>query len=162
MLAEREASPALVTAALHDIGLVNADDRAAPAPRGCKHEEIGADALGRGSMAVTLRSGTSRRRCLTATDAAYRNLSPGSPSASNWGGPYRRAAWCGAEEHGRGDPPAPLGQAAKYPALRCGSRPFSARTSLGAWNGGSVAIVVTFRQNGRNGGRHCPQRQPKP
>ena len=101
MLAEREgASPALVTVALlHDLGhLVNPDDRAATQRReDCRHEEIGADALGRWfGPAVTLpvRLHVSAKRYLTATDPAYlATLSPGSAlSLELQGGPF----WPGA------------------------------------------------------------------
>ena len=113
VLAERDAaSPALVTAALlHDIGhLVNPDDRAATQRReDCKHEEIGADTLGRWfGTAVTLpvRLHVSAKRYLTATDAAYAaSLSPGSTlSLELQGGPFsveaarRFAAAAGAAE----------------------------------------------------------------
>ncbi len=101
MLAEGEgASPALVTAALlHDIGhLVNPDDRSATRRgKDCKHEEIGADTLGRWfGIAVTLpvRLHVPAKRYLTATDPAYAaSLSPGSAlSLELQGGPF----WPGA------------------------------------------------------------------
>lgn len=101
MLAEREgASPALVTAALlHDIGhLVNPDDRAATQRReDCKHEEIGADTLGRWfGTAVTqpVRLHVPAKRYLTTTDPTYAaSLSPGSAlSLELQGGPF----WPGA------------------------------------------------------------------
>lgn len=101
MLAEREdASPALVIAALlHDFGhLVNPDDSAATQRReDCKHEEIGAEVLGRWfGTAVTLpvRLHVPAKRYLTATDAAYAaSLSPGSAlSLELQGGPF----WPGA------------------------------------------------------------------
>jgi [1-hydroxy-2-(trimethylamino)ethyl]phosphonate dioxygenase len=101
MLAECEgASPALVTAALlHDFGhLVNPDDHAATQRReDCRHEEIGANALGRWfGTAVTLpvRLHVPAKRYLTATDPAYAaSLSAGSAlSLELQGGPFRPGA----------------------------------------------------------------------
>jgi [1-hydroxy-2-(trimethylamino)ethyl]phosphonate dioxygenase len=101
MLAEcGGASPALVTAALlHDFGhLVNPDDHAATQRReDGRHEEIGANALGRWfGTAVTLpvRLHVPAKRYLTATDPAYAaSLSAGSAlSLELQGGPFRPGA----------------------------------------------------------------------